>query len=153
MQAYLTVGSEKHLHAAKNGFDMLMAQSFATGGWGPDERLRATDSPEVAASLANTHSSFKTPCGAYAHFKLTRYLLRVFRDPQYGDSMEKVMYNTILGQSPYNRTEGPSIIPTTTSKGKRFIQTIAGPAARVHSRRSPPITESTRIFATRRVCL
>lgn len=100
MQAYLTIGSEKHLRAAKNGFDMLTAQSFVTGGWGPDERLRATDSAEVAASLTNTHHSFETPCGAYAHFKLTRYLLRVFRDPQYGDSMEKVMYNTILGAKP-----------------------------------------------------
>ena len=100
MQAYLTVGSEKHLRAAKNGFDMLTAQSFVTGGWGPDERLRATDSPEVAASLTNTHSSFETPCGSYAHFKLTRYLLRVFRDPRYGDSMERVMYNTILGAKP-----------------------------------------------------
>jgi hypothetical protein len=100
MQAYLTVGSEKHLRAARNGFDMLTAQSFVTGGWGPDERLRATDSPEIAASLTNTHHSFETPCGAYAHFKLTRYLLRIFRDPQYGDSMEKVMYNTILGAKP-----------------------------------------------------
>jgi DUF1680 family protein len=100
MQAYLTVGSEKHLRAAKNGFDMLTAQSFVTGGWGPDERLRATDSPEVAASLTNSHHSFETPCGAYAHFKLTRYLLRVFRDAQYGDSMERVMYNTILGAKP-----------------------------------------------------
>ena len=42
MQAYLTLGSEKHLRAAKNGFDMMAAQSFATGGWGPDEMLRAT---------------------------------------------------------------------------------------------------------------
>ncbi len=100
MQAYLTVGSEKHLHAAKNGFDMLTAQSFVTGGWGPDERLRASDSPEVAASLTNTHSSFETPCGAYAHFKLTRYLLRVTRDSRYGDSMERVMYNTVLGAKP-----------------------------------------------------
>ena len=100
MQAYFTLGSEKHLRAAKNGFDMLVAQSFVTGGWGPDERLRATNSPEVAASLTNTHSSFETPCGAYAHFKLTRYLLRVTRDPRYGDSMERVMYNTILGAKP-----------------------------------------------------
>src|SRR6202008_4343363 len=42
MQAYLTLGSEKYLRAAKNAFDMLLAQSFATGGWGPDEQLRAT---------------------------------------------------------------------------------------------------------------
>ncbi len=97
MQAYLTLGSEKHLRAAKNAFDMLTAQSFATGGWGPDETLLAPGSGDLAASLSNTHSSFETPCGSYAHFKLTRYLLRVSRDSRYGDSMERVMYNTILG--------------------------------------------------------
>jgi DUF1680 family protein len=31
---------------------------------------------------------------------LTRYLLRVTRDPRYGDSMERMMYNTILGAKP-----------------------------------------------------
>ncbi|HTS38480.1 MAG TPA: beta-L-arabinofuranosidase domain-containing protein [Candidatus Solibacter sp.] len=97
MQAYLTLGSDKHLRAAKNGFDIVTAQSFATGGWGPDELLRKTDSDDVYNSLSNTHSGFETPCGSYAHFKLTRYLLRVTRDPRYGDSMERMMYNTILG--------------------------------------------------------
>lgn len=100
MQAYLTAGSEKHLQAAKNGFDMLLAQSFASGGWGPDETLCAPDSDALFASLSNTHSSFETPCGAYAHFKLTRYLLRVTRNSLYGDSMERVMFNTILGAKP-----------------------------------------------------
>ncbi|MGA8340435.1 MAG: beta-L-arabinofuranosidase domain-containing protein [Candidatus Sulfotelmatobacter sp.] len=100
VQAYLTIGSEKHLRAAKNGFDMLAAQSFATGGWGPDEILRATGSADVYNSLTGTHSGFETPCGSYAHFKLTRYLLRVTRDSRYGDSMERVMYNTILGAKP-----------------------------------------------------
>jgi uncharacterized protein len=100
MQAYLTLGSEKHLRAAKNGFEMVSAQSFATGGWGPDEILRATDSTDVFDSLSTTHSSFETPCGSYAHFKLTRYLLRATRDAKYGDSMERMMYNTILGAKP-----------------------------------------------------
>ena len=100
MQAYLALGSEKHLRAAKNGFDIVTAQSFATGGWGPDEQLRATGSDDVAASLTKTHSSFETPCGAYAHFKLTRYLLMVTGDSRYGDSMERVMYNTVLGAKP-----------------------------------------------------
>jgi len=100
MQAYLTLGSEKYLRAASNAFEMLTAQSFATGGWGPDELLRAPDSGEVAASLTSTHNSFETPCGSYAHFKLTRYLLRVTRDSRYGDSMERVMYNTVLGAKP-----------------------------------------------------
>ena len=103
MQAWLTTGSEKHLRAAKNGFDMVAAQSFVTGGWGPDELLRATGSPDVYNSLTATHSGFETPCGSYAHFKLTRYLLRVTRDARYGDSMERVMYNTILGAKPLER--------------------------------------------------
>jgi DUF1680 family protein len=100
MQAYLTLGSEKHLRAARNAFAMLSKQSFATGGWGPDETLRAPGSPDVAASLTESHSSFETPCGSYAHFKLTRYLLRVTRESRYGDSMERVMYNTVLGAKP-----------------------------------------------------
>jgi DUF1680 family protein len=100
MQAYLTVGSEKHLRAAKNAFDMLTAQSFSTGGWGPGEMLRAPGSNDVYDSLTSNHSSFETPCGSYAHFKLTRYLLRVTRDSRYGDSMERMMYNTILGAKP-----------------------------------------------------
>ena len=100
MQAYLTLGSQKHLRAAQNAFEMLLKQSFVTGGWGPDEMLRAPDSPDIAASLTESHSSFETPCGSYAHFKLTRYLLRVTRDSQYGDSMERVMYNTVLGAKP-----------------------------------------------------
>jgi DUF1680 family protein len=105
MQAYLTLGSEKHLRAASNGFAMLTAQSFATGGWGPDEMLEAPNSGKLLASLTGTHNSFETPCGAYAHFKITRYLLRVSRDSRYGDSMERVMYNTVLGAKPMH-TDG-----------------------------------------------
>jgi uncharacterized protein len=100
MQAYLTLGSIKHLRAAKNAFDLLAAQSFATGGWGPNELLLAPDSDGLYSSLTDSHASFETPCGSYAHFKLTRYLLRVTRDSRYGDSMERVMYNTVLGAKP-----------------------------------------------------
>jgi DUF1680 family protein len=50
--------------------------------------------------LKSTHRTFETPCGAYAHFKLTRALLRLTRDSRYGDSMERVLYNTILGALP-----------------------------------------------------
>jgi len=98
MQAYLTLGSEKHLRAAKNAFEMIRTtQSFATGGWGPDESFRDPQSDDMAESLKTMHHSFETPCGSYAHFKLTRYLLRVTGDSRYGDSMESVMYNTVLG--------------------------------------------------------
>jgi DUF1680 family protein len=100
MQAYLTLGSHKHLRAARNAFNMLTQQSFVTGGWGPYETLCAPGSSELYSSLNDCHASFETPCGAYAHFKLTRHLLRVTRDSRYGDSMERVMYNTVLGAKP-----------------------------------------------------
>ena len=100
MMAYLAAGSEKHLRAARNGFAMLQAQSYATGGWGPDELLRGPRSDALYQSLHNTHAHFETPCGSYAHFKLTRYLLRATGDSRYGDSMERVMYNTVLGALP-----------------------------------------------------
>ncbi len=99
-QAYLTLGSQKHLQAALNGFDFLTKQSYATGGWGPDETLQEPGSNGLLDSLSNTHHSFETPCGAYAHFKLSRYLLRISREARYGDSLERVMYNTILGALP-----------------------------------------------------
>src|SRR5713226_9520836 len=101
MQAYITLGSEKHLRAAKNGFEMLVnTQSFATGGWGPDEGFGEPGVGQLGNSIRLTHASFETPCGAYGHFKITRYLLRVTKDAHFGDSMERVMYNTILGAWP-----------------------------------------------------
>jgi hypothetical protein len=101
MQAYITLGSEKHLKAAKNGFEMLQTtQSFATGGWGPNEAFGEPGTGQLGNSLTETHASFETPCGAYGHFKITRYLLRVTKDSRYGDSMERVLYNTILGAWP-----------------------------------------------------
>ncbi len=100
MQAYLSTGSLKHLRAATNAFDMITAQSFATGGWGPNESFSAPDSGALYRSLTETHRGFETPCGSYAHFKLTRYLLRATSHGRYGDSMERVFYNTVLGASP-----------------------------------------------------
>lgn len=100
MQAYLIGGSTMHLDAAKNGFAMLERQSLATGGWGPDELLRKPGHDDLARNLDRSHNSFETPCGSYAHMKLTRYLLRATRDGRYGDSMERVMLNTVLGALP-----------------------------------------------------
>jgi DUF1680 family protein len=89
-----------YLKAAQNGFEMIGAQSFATGGWGPDEHFVVPGSGALGASLTDQSKSFETPCGAFAHFKLTRYLMRITRDSRYGDSMERVLYNTVLGATP-----------------------------------------------------
>ena len=97
MQAYLVLGDKKYLRAATNGLRMVQEQSYATGGWGPDEAFVVPGKGLLAASLGKTRSSFETPCGAYGQFKITRYLLRVTRDSRYGDSMEQVLYNTVAG--------------------------------------------------------
>jgi uncharacterized protein len=100
MQAYLVLGDEQYLRAAANGLRMVQEQSYATGGWGPNEEFVEPGKGLLAASLDSTHASFETPCGAYGQFKITRYLLRVTRDSRYGDSMEKILYNTIAGARP-----------------------------------------------------
>jgi DUF1680 family protein len=101
MQAYMVGGSEKHLRAAKNAYDMIMTtQSYATGGWGPNESFQVPNTGALYDSLGKSNASFETPCGSYAHGKLTRYLLRVTKDGQYGDSMERVFYNTVMGAKP-----------------------------------------------------
>ena len=108
-KAYLVLGDARYLRAAQNGFKFLEEQSFSTGAWGPNETLLPAEAspwyntPDIRSlgeSLTHSHSHFETPCGSYAHFKLTRYLLRITKDSAYGDSMERVMYNTILGAKP-----------------------------------------------------
>jgi uncharacterized protein len=121
MQAYITLGSEKHLRAATNGFNMLVTtQSFATGGWGPDESFGEPGRGQLGDSLTYTHASFETPCGAYGHFKITRYLLRVSKDSKYGDSMERVLYNTILGAWPI-QADGTSFYYSDYAKTGRKV--------------------------------
>jgi hypothetical protein len=100
MQSYLVLGDEKYLRAATNGFRMVQEQSYATGGWGPDEAFVVPGTGGLDASLGFTHSSFETICGCYGQFKIARYLLRVTQDSHYGDSMERVLYNTIGGALP-----------------------------------------------------
>ncbi len=107
VQAYFMLGDEKYLRAATNGLRMVQEQSYATGGWGPDEAFVEPGQGLLAKSLGTTRSSFETPCGAYGQFKITRYLLRLTKDSRYGDSMEQVMYNTVGGAKPI-RPDGVS---------------------------------------------
>jgi DUF1680 family protein len=100
MQAYFALGDEKYLRAATNGLRMVQEQSYATGGWGPNEAFVVPGKGSLAASLNTTHADFETPCGVYGQFKVARYLLRATRDSRYGDSMERVLYNTVAGAKP-----------------------------------------------------
>ena len=100
-QSYLVLGDAKYLRAAWNGFHFLEQQSFATGGWGRTEGLLASgDTESLYRSLSDTHASFETPCGTYGHFKIARYLMCLTGDAHYGDSMERLLYNAMLGALP-----------------------------------------------------
>lgn len=107
MQAWFVDRSRMHLDAARNAFQMLLAQSYATGGWGPDETLQKPGSGKLLASLTGSHASFETPCGTYAFLKLSRYLLQATRDGQYGDHAERLLWNAMFGALPL-RPDGSS---------------------------------------------
>jgi len=101
VQAYLKLGDGKYLRAVKNAVDMILKdQSFATGGWGPNESFVEPGKGELGDTLRTSHRHFETGCGSYAHFKVMRYLLALTRESRYGDSMERVLYNAALGIKP-----------------------------------------------------
>lgn len=96
-RAYEALGNPMHLDAIRNAWTMLTeTQSFASGGWGPNETFVEPNRGKLGEVLNQTHAHFETPCGAYAHFKLARYLLRFTGDARYGDGLERALYNTIL---------------------------------------------------------
>lgn len=72
-------------------------QRFASGGWGPKEAFVPPHQGGLGDALTSTKDHFETPCGCYAHVKLARYLLRFTADARYGDGLERVLYNTVLG--------------------------------------------------------
>lgn len=97
-RAYLDLGDAKYLETIRNAWDMLeQTQEFASGGWGPNETFVEPGQGKLGKSLTSTHAHFETPCGAYAHLKLARYLLRFTAEARYGDGLERVLYNTVLG--------------------------------------------------------
>lgn len=100
MRAWLVDGNPMHLAAARNGMGFVIDQSFATGGWGPNEGFVAPGSGGLGESLGRSHGSFEAPCGTYGHFKVARYLMRATGDSRHGDAMERLFYNAALGVLP-----------------------------------------------------
>jgi uncharacterized protein len=101
IQGYLKLGDAKYFRAVTNAVDMILKdQSYATGGWGPNEAFVEPGKGELGDSLRTSHRHFESGCGAYSHFKLMRYLLVLTRDSRYGDSMERILYNVALGIKP-----------------------------------------------------
>ena len=95
-QAYLHLGDAKYRTALINAWRFMEPQRFASGGWGPEEQFVPLHQGKLAESLKTSKAHFETPCGAFADLKLARYLVRFTGDPQYGDGLERTLYNTML---------------------------------------------------------
>ncbi|HXH98852.1 MAG TPA: beta-L-arabinofuranosidase domain-containing protein [Sphingobacteriaceae bacterium] len=97
--AYLTSGDKKYEEIIKNAYDFFTnTQTFATGGFGPNERLLPTD--KLVEALRSTHNSFETQCGSWAIFKFSKYLMEITGDAKYGDWIEKMTINGIGANIP-----------------------------------------------------
>ena len=92
---YAVTGDPEYLKTIVNAYDWFeRTQFYATGGFGPNERLQPPDG-SLGKSLETTGASFETPCGAWAGFKLGRYLMQFTGEAKYGDWIEKLVYNGI----------------------------------------------------------
>lgn len=90
------VGGDRHyLDVLRHAYDFLQTtQCYATGGYGPMERLLPADGT-LGRSLEARNASFETVCGSWAGFKMTRYLQRFTGEARYGDWMERLFYNGV----------------------------------------------------------
>ena len=92
--AYAVTGDSTYLHIIKNAYDFLQStQCYATGGYGPVERIMPAGS--LGKALEFQPNDFEAPCGSWAGFKLSRYLTQFTGEARYGDWAERLLYNGI----------------------------------------------------------
>ncbi|MCM8730557.1 beta-L-arabinofuranosidase domain-containing protein [Hephaestia sp. GCM10023244] len=114
-QAYRHLGDPKYRTALINAWKFMEPQRYASGGWGPEEQFVELGKGLLAESLKTSKAHFETPCGAFADMKLARYLTSFTGEAQYGDGLERMLYNTMLatrlpdsdGEYPYYSNYGP----------------------------------------------
>ena len=105
--AYAVKGDARYLRIAVNAYDFLQrTQCYATGGFGPDERFMPPDG-SLGRSLELYAGHAEIPCGSWAGFKLSRYLMGFTGEARFGDWIETMVYNAIgaaLPTEPDGRT-------------------------------------------------
>ncbi|MBI3710046.1 MAG: glycoside hydrolase family 127 protein [Proteobacteria bacterium] len=93
--AYAVSGDKRYLRICVNAYDFLQkTQCYATGGFGPDERLMPPDG-RLGKSLDVYAGHAEIPCGTWAAFKLSRYLMGFTGEARFGDWIETALYNAI----------------------------------------------------------
>ena len=93
--AYSVTGDPQYLATIVNAHDWLQrTQVYATGGFGPGERIMTPDG-SLGKELDTNGNTFETVCGSWAIFKMSRYLMAFTGEAKYGDWIEKTIYNGI----------------------------------------------------------
>ena len=105
--AYVVGGDARYLAICRNAWDFLRrTQCYATGGFGPDERLMPPDG-SLGRSLELYGYHAEIPCGSWAAIKLSRFLMCATGEARFGDWIETVLYNAMgacLPTEPDGRT-------------------------------------------------
>jgi DUF1680 family protein len=92
---YAVTGDPKYLTILRNAYDYFQnRQCYATGGYGPNERLVAPDG-SLGKALESRTDCFETECGSWAAFKLSDHLIRFTGESRYGDWIERLVYNGV----------------------------------------------------------
>ena len=92
---YGATGDERYLRMARNACEFVRStQMFATGGFGPGERLVGYEGG-LGRSLELHSDTAEIPCGSWAGFKLSRHMLNYTGEARYGDWIERLIYNGI----------------------------------------------------------
>lgn len=92
---YAVTGAPKYLTILRNAYDYFQnRQCYATGGYGPNERLVAPGG-SLGTALETRTDCFETECGSWAAFKLSDHLIRFTGEPRYGDWIERLVYNGV----------------------------------------------------------
>jgi uncharacterized protein len=93
--AYAISGDPRYLDSCVHAYDFLQrTQCYATGGYGPDERLMGLEG-HLGRSLDLYAGHAEIPCGTWAAFKLSRYLMGFTGEARFGDWIETLLYNGI----------------------------------------------------------
>jgi DUF1680 family protein len=98
--AYAVTGEQRYLQLCVNAHDFFVqTQCYATGGFGPDERLMPPDG-SLGRSLELYAGHAEVPCGTWAATKLCRYLISFTGQARFGDWIETMLYNAIGASLP-----------------------------------------------------
>lgn len=97
---YALTGDPRWLTILRNAYRYATeTQAYATGGYGPGEWSVPNDGT-LGNALEIRSDSAEIPCGSWAGFKLSKYLLTFTGEAQYGEWIEALLYNGIGASLP-----------------------------------------------------